>query len=77
MEQTESVFMNEVKRSLLKNGYDVAKNGDFLMVSLNGRTAAFVIDIKMINNSNDNSDDEYLKIKGVVRSVNEYCIAYE
>lgn len=77
MEQTESVFMNEVKRSLLNNGYDVAKNGDFLMVSLNGRTAAFVNDIRMINNSNDNSDDEYLKIKGVVRSVNEYCNAYE
>ena len=77
MEQTESVFMNEVKRSLLDNGYDVAKNGDFLMVSLNGRTAAFVNDIRMINNSNDSSDEEYLKIKGIVRNVNEYCNAYE
>ena len=77
MEQTESVFMNEVKRSLLNNGYDVAKNGDFLMVSLNGRTAAFVNDIRMINNSNDSSDEEYLKIKGIVRRVNEYCNAYE
>ena len=75
--QNESVFMTEVKRSLLNNGYDVAKNGDFLMVSLNGRTAAFVNDIRMINNSNDNSDEEYLKIKGIVRSVNEYCNAYE
>lgn len=77
MEQTESVFMNEVKRSLLNNGYDVAKNGDFLMVSLNGGIIAFVNDIRMINNSNDSSDEEYLKIKGIVRNVNEYCNAYE
>lgn len=75
--QNESVFMGEVKRSLLNSGYNVAKNGDFLMVSLNGVVIAFVNDIRMINNSNDNSDEEYLKIKGIVRNVNEYCNAYE
>ncbi len=75
--QNESFFMNEVKRSLINNGYNVAKNGDFLMVSLNGRTAAFVNDIRMINNSNDNSDEEYLKIKSIVRNISEYCSAYE
>ena len=46
-------------------------------MSLNERTIACVNDIRMINNSNDNSDEEYLKIKGIVRNISEYCSAYE
>ncbi len=76
-EQPASVFMIEVEKRLRGEGYNAAKNGDFLMVSLNGVVIAFVNDIRMINNSNDSSDEEYLKIKGIVRTVNEYCGAYE
>jgi hypothetical protein len=77
LEQTDSVFMNEVRRSLLNEGYDVVKDGDFLVSSLNGRAIASVNDIRIINNLNDNSDEEYLKIKDIVKDISEYCSAYE
>ena len=77
LDQTESAFMGEVKRSLISEGYDVVKDGDFLVVSLNERTLACVNDIRLINTTNDNSDESYINIKGIVRNISEYCSAYE
>ena len=49
LDQTESAFMGEVKRSLISEGYDVVKDDDFLVVSLNDRTLACVNDIRLIS----------------------------
>ena len=34
-------------------------------------------DIRLINITNDNSDESYLNIKGIVKGVSEYCSVYE
>ena len=76
-EQSASVFMTEVERKLRSEGYDVAKDGDFLVVSQDGRAIASVNDIRLLNITNDNSDEDYINIKGIVRNVNEYCSVFE
>lgn len=77
MEQPSSVFMTEVERKLRSEGYDVAQDGDFLVVSQDGRVIAGVNDIRLINITNDNSDESYLNIKSIVKRVSEYCSVYE
>ena len=69
--------MTEVERKLRSEGYDVAKDGDFLVVSQDGRAIASVNDIRLLNITNDNSDEDYINIKGIVRNVNEYCSVFE
>ncbi|MCM1166003.1 MAG: hypothetical protein NC299_12140 [Lachnospiraceae bacterium] len=77
MERPVSVFMTEVERKLRGAGYDVSKDGDFLVISQGERAIACVNDIRLINATNDNSDEEYLKIKSTVRNINDYCSVYE
>ncbi|MCM1167272.1 MAG: hypothetical protein NC401_14790 [Ruminococcus sp.] len=77
MERPVSVFMTEVERKLRGAGYDVSKDGDFLVISQDSRAIACVNDIRLINTTNDNSDEEYLKIKSTVRNINDYCSVYE
>ncbi|MCM1335469.1 MAG: hypothetical protein NC084_13050, partial [Bacteroides sp.] len=77
MEQPPSVFMTEVERKLRGEGYDVAKDEDFLVISQNDRAIACVNDIRLINATNNNSDEEYLKIKSTVRNINDYCAVFE
>jgi len=77
MERPASVFMTEVERKLRSEGYDVTKDGDFLVASQGGRAIASVNDIRLINITNDNSDESYLNIKGIVKGVSEYCSVYE
>lgn len=77
MERPASVFMTEVERKLRSEGYDVAKDGDFLVVSMNDRTLACVNDIRLINAANDSSDESYINIKGIVSNVSEYCSVFE
>lgn len=76
-ERPASVFMTEVERKLRSGGYDVAKDGDFLVVSMNDRTLACVNDIRLINITNDSSDESYINIKGIVGNVSEYCSVFE
>ncbi len=76
-EQPTSVFITEVERKLRSEGYDVAQDGDFLVVSQDGRAIAGVNDIRLINITNDNSDESYLNIKSIVKRVSEYCSVYE
>ncbi len=76
-EQPTSVFITEVERKLRSEGYDVTQDGDFLVVSQDGRAIAGVNDIRLLNITNDNSDESYINIKGIVRNVSEYCSVYE
>ena len=59
-EHSESVFMTEVERKLRSEGYDVTQDGDFLVVSQDGRAIAGVNDIRLLNITNDNSDESYI-----------------
>ncbi|MCM1167335.1 MAG: hypothetical protein NC299_16905 [Lachnospiraceae bacterium] len=77
LEQPPSVFMTEVERKLRSEGYDVTKDGDFLVISQGDRAIACVNDIRLINATNNNSDEEYLKIKSTVRNINDYCEVFE
>ena len=48
-EQPTSVFITEVERKLRSEGYDVTQDGDFLVVSQDGRAIAGVNDIRPVS----------------------------